>query len=97
MKLNTKARLISIVLLGLLAAVELYLHQWHQFAAGRDAFLAAQSAHYDRIVELHKSFGTKVIAALLSVGVGVGLYELIVFIASKIIAWIGDEQSADGS
>ena len=69
MKLTTKARLTSTVLLGVVGGVAQHLYELKQFGITRDAFLMAQAARYDRVVGLHHPLSAAVVAGIVIVAV----------------------------
>jgi hypothetical protein len=98
MQLTTKVRLISTVLLGVLGGIVLRLDELRQFGVSREAFLAAQSIRYDRVVGHFHPLATGVVACIVLAGTIVGLYELIVLAVTRILARTEDEHgSATGS
>jgi len=78
MKLVVKARLTAAVLIGVLVSVAQYFNQVRQIRSGRDAFMAAQAAHYDKLlIPMNHPIQTRVFATAISMALVYGLYELI--------------------
>ena len=87
MNRNLLARAIAVLILGILFAsfIDRDRQKWHR--EGREAFLAHEGERFDRFISPPRSFsftalsiGTTVLAFIL-----VGLYEVIVIFASKLL------------
>jgi hypothetical protein len=77
MRRTKSGRVLATVFLGAMVGVYLHVREGRWLAAGRDAYMAMQSEHYQRITAYH-SLWSMVIAGLILAGIAVGLYELIV-------------------
>jgi hypothetical protein len=97
MKLTTKARVTSAVLLGVAGGIAHHFYELKEFGIGREAFLAAQAVRYDRVEGLHHPLAAAVVAFVLIAGAVVGSYELLTFVVAKILARTGGEHRAEGS
>jgi hypothetical protein len=76
MRRTGSSRVLATIFLGVLGGVYLHVREGRWLAAGRDAYIAMQSEHFQRITAYH-SMLTMLLAGLLLAGVAVGIYELL--------------------
>jgi hypothetical protein len=76
MKPYKTARMIATLFLGVLFGLYKHFDEMGWLQRGRDAFMAYQSEHFQRIVAYH-STGTMLIAGIILAAIAVGLYELV--------------------
>jgi hypothetical protein len=84
MKQSGTGKLLAIALLGGLFGVFRHIQQTRWIGRGREAYLADQSGHFDKIVQYH-SMGATLIACVLLVAIGVALYEVTAWGLTKVI------------
>jgi hypothetical protein len=82
---NLIARVIAVVLLGVLfgAYMNHDYEKWRR--SGRDQFLAHEAQRFDRMISTARPFGVVATGAVIGVGLLVGLYELVVFGLSAVL------------
>jgi hypothetical protein len=76
MRRTRSGRVLATVFLGVMGGVYLHVREGRWLEAGRDAYMAMQSEHYQRITAYH-SLPSMMAAGLVLAGVSVGLYEMI--------------------
>ena len=76
MKQTKAGRVFATIFLGILFGIYKHYDQMRLLGKGRDAFLADQGQHFDKIVQTH-SATWMMIAGVLLAAVAVGLYETI--------------------
>jgi len=76
MKRTGAARVLATIFIGVVFGVYTHFRQLRMLAPGRDAYLVERGRYFDKIAGYH-SAATMLIAGIILVAVGVGLYELI--------------------
>jgi hypothetical protein len=84
MKQSGTGKLLAIVLLGIVFGVIRHFEQMRWLQRGREAYLADQNIHFDKIVQYHSTVNT-LIAGVILVAIGVALYELTAWGLTKVI------------
>ena len=82
---NPFARVIAILLLGMLFASYTNHDQQKWRRLGRDAFVAHKSERFDRFVARPQPFVVIAFAALFVAGLLFGFYELIAYVLSAVL------------
>jgi hypothetical protein len=85
MKVSTSSRLIAVAVIGALGGALFHFKSSKTFQMSREAFLAVESARYDRWVTTHPRLLAGVIAGVLAAGVVVGMYELLVLGITRLL------------
>lgn len=85
MQSNQNARLTAAATIGVLGALYFRTSDERYAQMGRDAFIAAQSARFERIILHPPSIAATVIAGLGMAAVLFGLYEVVALGLSKIM------------
>ena len=76
MRRTKSGRVLATIFMGVMGGVYLHVREARWLEAGRDAYMAMQSEHYQRITAYH-SLPSMIVAGLVLAGVSVGVYELI--------------------
>jgi hypothetical protein len=76
MRRTGSGKVLATIFLGVLGGVYLHVREGRWLEAGRDAYMAMQSEHYQRITAYH-SMPSMLAAGLVLAGVAVGIYELL--------------------
>ena len=76
MRRTKSGRVLATIFIGVMGGVYLHVREARWLYAGRDAYMAMQSEHYQRITAYH-SLPSMIVAGLVLAGVSVGLYELV--------------------
>jgi hypothetical protein len=84
MKQSGTGKLLAIALLGVVFGVYRHIQQTKWLGRGREAYLADQNGHFDKIVQYH-SMGSTLVACVILVAIGVALYELTAWGLTKVI------------
>jgi hypothetical protein len=84
MKQTKTGRVLATLFLGIMFGIYRHFAQMRWVGRGRDAFIAEQNHYFDRIAQYH-SATTMLIAGIILVAVGVGLYELIAASITKVL------------
>jgi hypothetical protein len=77
-------RVFATLFLGVMFGIYKHFTQMRMLQGGRDAYLAVQSQHFDRVAQVH-SAPSMVVAGIILAGATFGLYELIVVGITKIL------------
>ena len=77
-------RALAILLLGVAFGIYRHVDEMRWIGRGRDAFLASQGQHFDKIAQYHP-LGTMLIAGIILIGMALGLYELVAAAIAKIL------------
>jgi hypothetical protein len=75
-KRNVSGRVLSAVFLGIMFGLYRHVEQANYLQLGRDAYLAVQSRHFEKMSE-YPSVGYMLLACVLLAAAVFGLYELI--------------------
>jgi hypothetical protein len=76
MKPYKTARVFATLFLGVLFGLYKHFDEMRWLQRGRDAFLADQGQHFDKIMQYHSTL-TMLIAGVILAVIAVGLYELV--------------------
>lgn len=76
MKRTKTARVLAILFLGIIVGTYIHFTELRWIQQGREAFLAAQTHRFERFSAYH-SAPAMLVAGIILVAVGAGLYELI--------------------
>jgi len=82
---NLIARVIAVVVLGVLFAAYMNHDNQKWRRAGRDQFLAHEAERFDRMISPARPFGVMATGAVIGLGFLVGFYELVVFGLSAVL------------
>jgi hypothetical protein len=85
MKNDKLSRMVSVGILGIIAACAMHIHHARVVQMGREAFLTKQGARYDRLFAHPASIIIELIAGLFLLGVLFAAYELIALVVLKIL------------
>jgi hypothetical protein len=77
-------RVLATLFLGVMFGIYTHFKQTRMLQQGRDAYLAVQNQHFDRVSQIH-SAPAMLIAGIILAGATFGLYELIVVGITKIL------------
>jgi hypothetical protein len=86
-------RLISIGILAIIAACVIHIDHTRQYEMGREAFLAKKAAFYDHNYAHPDSTFHNAILSLFILGILYAPYELIAFVALKVLERINADDS----
>ena len=76
MKTSGTGRVLAAVLVGIVFGIYRHYTQIVMLQKGRDAYLAAQSRHFDSVANDHSSF-SMIIAGVILSALAFGVYELV--------------------
>jgi hypothetical protein len=84
MSYRVTRKIIAVLIMGLGLGAWIHLDDLYWIRQGREAFLARQTHHFDRIMVMpHLSIGVMIVAIIIT-ALFVGLYELLVAVISKV-------------
>jgi hypothetical protein len=84
MKQSGTGKLLAIALLGVVYGLFRHTQQMKWVGRGREAYLADQSGHFDKLVQYH-ALGSTLIACVILVALAAALYEVTAWGLTKMI------------
>jgi len=77
-------RVLATLFLGVMFGIYRHFTQMRMLQGGRDAYLAVQNQHFDRVAQIH-SAPAMLVAGIILAAVTFGMYELIAVGITKIL------------